>query len=1064
MYRAILLLLTALVCSATIPPLVISQVYVVEPSISFRYPVHYVELFNTGIEPVALDGLSLQTAANYSPSPVRPWTPVALSGTLQPGQSYLVELSFGFVYDGASVFDADAFGPSNLTYAGGTVAIIRGSEPVKTVWPAHDRVVDLFGYGRVDGVYLGRPYNGHPGELAFFRKQAGCQNTQDNSVDFYSAAPGWRNTKSPTITCPASTFAPSISDVGIRHAATLRMEPLAPGTLAIVEGKRFIVGRTRVFFDATPAAVYDATDERIVVGVPMSMRRKKSATLTVWADGQGTTGVLVALARASPGVFSQRTAALGATAPLNEDGTPNAPDSPATPGSTVLLSVTGVGEDSSSLRATVGDHAAQLISLTAAPSLAGVYYARVQVPANLAGTQPVRISVDGKLSPALLLHLTPERPVHTDLFTLHAGAFELAYDPFRKLLYAGTASARNYTEFIVNPPPDQPDSVLVIDPASRSIISHIPCGGAPYLLALSANGKHLWATINTGVLKRIDLDRREIEFTLTASDVFADMPDSQKDAMWITAMAPDPNNEDVIVLASTSQYGDANPLVVVEGRRRRTRLGPTAHRVVFSDDGTLWTDENHVAMGADGPIVLGSVPPGAAGTPVMLQIPGHILDVNDVLRRSSDMRREGKLTFPPAFGSPYHAAYVQATGRLYLAGSLSNTWENLYIRTFAPQRMTTLGEFFVYRHELPKEKIPRGSANYRMVSIGSEGFAISFASGSVDSCGGSVLFLPLELIPDYPRFTPPPPQPPSDSVRSFALPTQGATVDRSTATVYFSIPGGIPDLGNSLLPFNSASGTFGEPVWVGSEPTAGVIPSDGRYLYVFLHGARSVKRLRLPSLEADLEFPLVLAKGSTAYATNLLEVPGAPSTTVAVEYTDDSTGAPGGVAIFDNGVARPKAADGYAGSAQFSTSGSQLYAIDNWSSGFAFSRYNVTPDGIDLEARAQELSNGFLARLLCFDSYCVTSSGVMIDPVALKRIKNFDRSVSNAAFAVDPLHDRACFLALNGEIECYETSTGRAVSSARGKFWGTSMLFLESGELLLYGGNQFIAAPASTMR
>ena len=68
--------------------LVMSQVYVSSVFMVDTYSASYVVLFNSGAQSVVLDGLSVQIL-NSS----QQWQSLPISGTLQPGQSYLVEFA-----------------------------------------------------------------------------------------------------------------------------------------------------------------------------------------------------------------------------------------------------------------------------------------------------------------------------------------------------------------------------------------------------------------------------------------------------------------------------------------------------------------------------------------------------------------------------------------------------------------------------------------------------------------------------------------------------------------------------------------------------------------------------------------------------------------------------------------------------------------------------------------------------------------------------------------------------------------------------------------------------------
>jgi hypothetical protein len=98
--------------------LVVGEVYAAGGNSSAVYANDYVELFNRGASPVAVDGWTLQYASAASAS----WQSIALSGTIPAGGRYLVQLASGGA-NGAALPAADATGTSNLAVTGGKVAL-----------------------------------------------------------------------------------------------------------------------------------------------------------------------------------------------------------------------------------------------------------------------------------------------------------------------------------------------------------------------------------------------------------------------------------------------------------------------------------------------------------------------------------------------------------------------------------------------------------------------------------------------------------------------------------------------------------------------------------------------------------------------------------------------------------------------------------------------------------------------------------------------------------------------------------------------------------------------------
>ncbi len=214
---------------AVSPNVVISQVYggagCSTPGCS-TYKNDFVELFNRGATTVSLSGMSIQYASatgtgNFSSNPI-----VLLSGTLAPGQYYLVQQA-GNANGINNLPTPDATGTANMAAGGAKVALVNsttglacngGSTPCSPAQLA--LIVDLVG---LDGANF---YEGSgPGPTtttttSAFRAGNGCTDTDNNATDFTAGAPAPRNTASPTSPCTPVDVAPSVSSIVPANGAT----------------------------------------------------------------------------------------------------------------------------------------------------------------------------------------------------------------------------------------------------------------------------------------------------------------------------------------------------------------------------------------------------------------------------------------------------------------------------------------------------------------------------------------------------------------------------------------------------------------------------------------------------------------------------------------------------------------------------------------------------------------------------------------------------------------------------------------------------------------------------
>ena len=188
---------------------VISQVYGGNGN---AYASDYVELFNAGASAVAIDGWSIQYGSatgtgNFASNGV-----TALSGTLQPGQHYLVQLA---TTTGPALPAADATGTTNLSGSAGKVLLANvsaglacngSSTPCSAAQLA--QIVDLVGYGSSATYAEGSPAPAPSSTTAIVRANGGCTDSNNNAGDFAVGTPVPRNSLVAPVPCSGNTTPP----------------------------------------------------------------------------------------------------------------------------------------------------------------------------------------------------------------------------------------------------------------------------------------------------------------------------------------------------------------------------------------------------------------------------------------------------------------------------------------------------------------------------------------------------------------------------------------------------------------------------------------------------------------------------------------------------------------------------------------------------------------------------------------------------------------------------------------------------------------------------------------
>jgi len=195
--------------------IVISQVYGGGGNAGATFRNDFVELFNRGGETVSVTGWSVQ----YSSATGTTWQSSSLTGAIEPGRYYLVQLAAG-AGGTQDLPRPDATGTLALGAAAGKIRLING-----------ESVIDLVGYGATANESETAPTRDLSNTLAAIRVNAGCTDTNNNNADFVTGAPNPRNSASPRTDCSAPP--PQAERLSISAIQ-------GPGDVSPHEGKRVI--------------------------------------------------------------------------------------------------------------------------------------------------------------------------------------------------------------------------------------------------------------------------------------------------------------------------------------------------------------------------------------------------------------------------------------------------------------------------------------------------------------------------------------------------------------------------------------------------------------------------------------------------------------------------------------------------------------------------------------------------------------------------------------------------------------------------------------------------------
>ena len=174
--------------------IVISQVYGGGGNSGATLKNDFIELHNLGSSPVDVSSWSVQYASDTGSG----WAKTNLSGTIQPGQYYLIQEAVG---SGGTVDlpTPDVIGTIAMAASAGKIALVNNSTLLNTACPSG--VVDFLGYGTTANCFEGAGPAPAPGNTTADIRSNDCTDTDDNSVDFAAVAPTPRNSSSPIKLC-----------------------------------------------------------------------------------------------------------------------------------------------------------------------------------------------------------------------------------------------------------------------------------------------------------------------------------------------------------------------------------------------------------------------------------------------------------------------------------------------------------------------------------------------------------------------------------------------------------------------------------------------------------------------------------------------------------------------------------------------------------------------------------------------------------------------------------------------------------------------------------------------
>lgn len=187
--------------------IVISQVSGGGGTSGATYKNDFIELYNPSTSSISVAGWTVQ----YASSTGKAWKTTALSGTIAPGQYYLIQEAAG-TGGTLNLPTPNATGTIAMSATAGKVALVSNSTKLTVTCPTG--LVDFVGYGSGTNCYEGTgPTTSPSNTTAALRNANGATDTDNNANDFSIGAPNPRN-------IPPADIAPTVSSTTPVNGAT----------------------------------------------------------------------------------------------------------------------------------------------------------------------------------------------------------------------------------------------------------------------------------------------------------------------------------------------------------------------------------------------------------------------------------------------------------------------------------------------------------------------------------------------------------------------------------------------------------------------------------------------------------------------------------------------------------------------------------------------------------------------------------------------------------------------------------------------------------------------------
>lgn len=241
-----------------------------------------------------------------------------------------------------------------------------------------------------------------------------------------------------------------------------------------------------------------------------------------------------------------------------------------------------------------------------------------------------------------------------------------------------------------------------------------------------------------------------------------------------------------------------------------------------------------------------------------------------------------------------------------------------------------------------------------------------------------------------------------EAVRYFPLRASKLAYSPLTQRVYAGVADSDPNHANRIVAINPTDASITSSVAIGNNPNTIVIGPDGHTLYVGLKEDGTIRRFDAQTGQAGATFSLGTAGGKPMFADDITVHPTAPGTVAVALARSDESPRHMGVAVFDDGVARPTSYKGVFqnNKLEWSELPNVIYGMNAETSELGIRKFEVTAQGVE---QTGSVSNIFTrdGDIIYGGGRIYVENGLVVDAETLKIVGKFPMEEGTRPMAID---------------------------------------------------------------